>query len=225
MFIGHQAVAFAAKKFSPKTSLRTLFVAVMFLDLLWPVFLLLGIEHVRISPGITVMNPLELYDYPYSHSLAGAILWSLLVGGIYFAIKRNRRSSLVVGIAVFSHWILDLITHRTDMPLWFTTKTYYGLGLWNSVAGTLIVELGLFVAGVTIYTQSTTSVDRSGKYGWWSLVAFLLIMYAVSMISSPPPNVTAIAIGANSGWLLVWWAAWVDKHRTAQDVEPRRHKE
>ena len=184
MFIGHFAVGFAAKKIAPKPSLGTYFMAVSFLDLLWPPFLLLGIEHVRIIPGITAVTPLDLYDYPISHSLVGALIWSLLIGGLYFIFKKDTRSALIVGVAVFSHWILDLITHRPDMPLLFSGTTYVGLGLWNSMAGTLIVEVGMFVVGVIMYLRTTTARDRIGTIAVWSLIVFLYVMYFVNMFEN-----------------------------------------
>lgn len=216
MFIGHHAVAFAAKKLAPTTSLGTLFAAVQFLDLLWPLFLLTGREHVRIVPGITVVTPLDLYDYPISHSLVGALLWSILFGGIYFAFRRSVRAAVVVGIAVFSHWVLDFITHRADMPLSYGETTYVGLGLWNSLPATLVVEVGIFIVGIIVYLRTTTSRDRIGTYGYWSLVVFLLASYGASIFGPPPPNEAVIAIGTNSGWLLVLWAFWVDRHRQAK---------
>jgi hypothetical protein len=216
MFIGHHAVAFAAKKFAPGISLGTLFAAVQFLDLLWPIFLLTGIEHVRIEPGYTVVSPFNLYDYPVSHSLAGALMWSVLFGGLYFAVRRHARNAVILGVAVFSHWILDFITHRPDMPLWFSGSTYVGLGLWNSLAGTLVVEISIFVVGVIVYTRSTAASDRIGTYGWWSFVAFLFIMYVASVLGPPPPSVDVVAIGGNAGWLLVLWAYWIDNHRISR---------
>src|ERR1041385_1598287 len=216
MFIGHFAVGFAAKKFAPKPSLGTYFMAVSFLDLLWPPLLLLGIEHVRISPGITAVNALDLYDYPISHSLVGALIWTLLVGGLYFLLKKDTHSALVIGVAVFSHWILDFITHRPDMPISFGSTTYVGLGLWNSMVGTLIVEVSMFIVGVSMYMRSTTARDRIGTYASWSLIGFLFVMYFVSMFGPPPEDVTFIAIGGNTGWLLVLWAWWGDRYREAR---------
>src|SRR3954470_3350305 len=112
MFIGHFAVGFASKRAAPDTNLGILMLAPLFLDLLWPIFLLLGIETVRIDPGNTAFTPLDLHDYPWSHSLLMAVVWSLLVGGIVLAAKRSRRGAVVVGLGVFSHWVLDFITHR-----------------------------------------------------------------------------------------------------------------
>ena len=108
MFIGHFGVALAAKKVAPKTSLGTLILASQFADLLWPFLLLVGIEHVEIVPGITKVSPFDFTDYPFSHSLLMLFFWSLLVGGIYYALRRYQRGAFVIGAAVISHWILDL---------------------------------------------------------------------------------------------------------------------
>ena len=214
MFIGHHAVALAAKKVAPNTSLGTLVAAVQFLDLLWPPLLLLGIEHARIEPGITAVSPLDLYDYPISHSLLGALIWSVLFGGLYFVFKKQMRSAAIVALAVFSHWILDFITHRPDMPLTFSNRTLVGLGLWNSWVGTLIVEGGLFVAATVVYTRATKPRDRVGTYAWWSYIAFLLVMYVASLVGPPPPDTSVLAVGGNAGWLFVLWAWWIDRHRS-----------
>lgn len=214
MFIGHFAVGLAAKKIAPKPSLGTFFMAVSFVDLLWPILLLLGVEHVRITPGITIVTPLDLYDYPFSHSLIASICWSLIIGGLYFILKKDTRSALVLGGCVFSHWILDFITHRPDMPISFGETSYVGLGLWNSLAGTIIVESGIFIAGILMYMKTTTSNDRTGKFAMWGLILFLFIMYFMNLLGPPPPNEKFIAIGANAAWLLILWAWWGDRHRT-----------
>lgn len=117
MFIGHFGVAFAAKKVAPVTSLGALILAAQFLDFLWPIFLLLGVEHVEIVPGITKVSPLSFTDYPISHSLLMALVWSTLFGGVYFALRRYSRGAWAVAMAVLSHWILDFIVHRPDLPL------------------------------------------------------------------------------------------------------------
>ena len=134
MFIGHFAVGFASKRAAPRTSLTVLLTAALFLDVLWPIFLWLGLERVRIAPGDTAFTPLDFESYPFSHSLFMALVWSLLFAGIYFALTRYRTGTWWVGLAVFSHWVLDWFTHRADLPLlpWGGPKV--GLGLWNSVA-------------------------------------------------------------------------------------------
>src|SRR5688572_12493051 len=118
MLLGHYGVAFAAKSAAPRASLGTLNLAAQFLDELWPIFVLLGLEQVRVSPGLMAANPLDFVHYPITHSLVGAIGWSVLLGLIYHAMRRNRRGAVVVGLLVLSHWLLDLPMHRPDLPLW-----------------------------------------------------------------------------------------------------------
>jgi len=212
MFIGHYAVALAAKKAAPRVSLGTLFLSAQLVDLLWPLFLLFGIEHVRIDPGNTPFTPLDFYDYPITHSLIGALGWSLILGAIYYAFRRDTRSAVIVGLCVFSHWLLDLLTHRPDLPLGFGT-TYFGLGLWNSVAGTLVVETLLYIVGIALYLRTTTARDRVGSYGFWALVVILFAIYIGNVFGPPPPDESSIAILGNGAWLFVLWAYWVDRHR------------
>jgi membrane-bound metal-dependent hydrolase YbcI (DUF457 family) len=213
MFLGHYAVAFAAKKAAPKVSLGTLFLSVQFVDLVWPLFLLLGLEHVRLDPGNTVVTPLDFYDYPFTHSLVGAFLWALLLGGVYFLIRRSARNAVIVGAASLSHWFLDLLVHRPDLPLAPQSSTMFGFGLWNSFASTVIVEVALAAIGIWMYLRTTVAKDRIGSVGFWGLVVVLGGIYAGNLFGPPPPEVSAIAIAGNGMWLFVAWAYWVDKHR------------
>lgn len=214
MFIGHYAVAFAAKKVAPKTSLGQLFLAVQFLDLLWPIFLLLGIEHVRIDPGNTAFTPLDFYDYPISHSLLTAIGWSLLLGVIYFLRCGEKKAAWILGLGVFSHWVLDFITHRPDLPLAPGLEIYAGLGLWNSVAATVLVESILFVAALILYLRTTAALDRTGVYAFWAFIIFTVVIYVGNVMSrQQPPSETALMIGGLSQWLIIPWAYWIDRHR------------
>lgn len=221
MFVGHFAVALAAKKAAPKTSLGTLAIAVTFVDLLWPVFLLLGIEHVRIDPGNTAFTPLDFYDYPISHSLLTTIGWSIAFGLVYYVLRHSIKSALILAGCVASHWVLDFISHRPDMPLMPGISKNVGLGLWNSVPATIIVEGAIFATGIMIYLRSTTALDRTGRYAFWSFVVFLVLAWLGSAAGSPPPNVTALAIGALSAWLLIVWTYWIDRHRRSiSGLEP-----
>jgi hypothetical protein len=213
MFIGHYAVALAAKKAAPKTSLGTLVLAAQFVDLLWPLLLLLGLEQARIDPGNTAFSPLDFSSYPYSHSLLAGVVWSVVFSGLYFALRRDRRGALVVGLCVISHWVLDFLTHRPDLPLWFGGPKV-GLGLWNSIGGTLLLEGTLFTLGVAVYWKATQKKDRIGSYGFWGLVGVLLLLYIVSVSAAPPPGIREVAIVGNASWLFVLWAYWVDRHRT-----------
>jgi len=214
MFIGHFAVALAAKKAAPRVSLGTLFLSVSLVDLLWPFFLLFGFEHVRIVPGITVVTPLDFYDYPITHSLVTSLGWSLLAGVIFFALKKDMRSSLIVGLAVFSHWVLDFITHRPDLPLAPGDTARLGLGLWDSLPATIILELGMFSAAWYIYTRFTDARGRAGRISLWSWTIFVIAIYFANLFGPPPPNETALAYTALAAWLFVPWGYWINSQRT-----------
>jgi membrane-bound metal-dependent hydrolase YbcI (DUF457 family) len=214
MFIGHFAVALAAKKAAPKTSLATLIAAAQLVDLLWPLFLLLGWEQVRIEIGNTAVTPLDFYDYPITHSLAGALGWSLLFGGMYYLRRRLSREAFVVGLVVFSHWLLDLVTHRPDLPLLGNGSMKFGLGLWNSLPGTIIVEFSLFAAGIYLYYSATKASNTAGKYSIASLLIFLAVMHLGNLFGPPPPGVEMIAVAGNAMWLFVLWGWWIERNRT-----------
>ena len=217
MFIGHFGVGLAAKKISPGTSLGTLVLSVQLVDLLFPIFLVLGLEQVRIDPGNTVVMPLDFYNYPITHSLVGATCWALILGIGYYRLKHYLRGALVLAAGVLSHWVLDLITHRPDLPILPRIGPYVGLGLWNSLAGTVIVELGLFALGVALYLQVTRAPGRTGQWALGSFCAFLLIVWIASIMGPPPPSETAIVVLGNLQWLVVLWAYWIDRNRTAKE--------
>lgn len=213
MFIGHYAIALAAKKAAPKASLGTLVLAAQFIDFLWPIFLLLGLEHVRIDPGNTVFTPLDFYDYPFSHSLLAVLGWAFGFGFIYFFIRRDARSAIVLGACVLSHWLLDALTHRPDLPLVPSGATRIGLGLWNYFTATVVVEGLLFVVGLLLYARVTIALNRIGRLGFWGLSIFLGGLWLANMFSPPPPNVTAIAVTGLLLWLTAPWAHGLDQHR------------
>ena len=215
MFIGHFGVAFAAKRVAPRTSLGTLILAAQFLDFLWPAFLLLGIEHLTIAPGTTRVSPLDFTDYPFSHSLLMAMMWAILFGGVYYALRPNLQSAFVVGAAVFSHWVLDFMVHRPDLQLLPTDQTRVGLGLWNSLPATIAAEVLCFGAGVWIYARCTRARDNVGRYGFWALLAFLFFGWVSTLFAGAPPSVTALAWGGMMMWLMVLWGWWADRHRGA----------
>ena len=216
MFIGHFGVGFGAKKVARSVSLGTLFLAAQFVDLLWPTLLLFGVERVEIEPGITKLTPLNFVYYPYTHSLLMGVIWGLLLGGIYWMVRKNRRGAVVVGLLVLSHWILDLVVHRPDLPLYPGGAAHVGFGLWNSVPGTLLVEGLIFVIGVWMYTRATEARNKRGTYGFWGLVLFLVLVHASNVAGPPPPSVTAIAWAGQLQWLIVLWGYWVDRNREAR---------
>ncbi|NND15432.1 MAG: hypothetical protein HKN89_03825 [Eudoraea sp.] len=212
MFIGHFAIGLLAKKNSVLPSLAIMFVAVQFLDLIWPILVLLGIETLSIDPGNTKMTPLNFEYYPYSHSLLMAVVWSLIFSLGYFLFTKNKRGSLLLGALVMSHWILDFITHRPDLPLSPFTDLKLGLGLWNVPAGAITLEILLFGLGVYLYYRSS-NIQR--KTSFWILIGFLLIIYVMNLAGPPAPNPMAVAWSANLMWLIVLWAWWIEKKKVS----------
>lgn len=215
MFIAHFGVGFGAKSIVPKVSLGMLFLAAQFIDLLWPTLLLLGLEQVRIVPGATVVTPLVFESYPISHSLIAVIGWALLLGVGHYLLRRDTRVSLILATLVISHWLLDLIVHQPDLPLYPGSMTLAGLNAWSSLPLTLLLEGSVFAAGVGLYARSTTAADATGRWGFYGLVVFLLLTYAANLFGAPPPNETAIAWAGHAQWLLVLWGYWIDRHRHA----------
>jgi len=214
MFIGHFAVGFGAKRFAPAVSLGTLFLACQFADLLWPMLVIAGIEHVAVRPGATVVTPLEFISYPFSHSLMAGFVWGLLFAWAYVWLRRSRPSvGVVLAFVVVSHWVLDALSHAPDMPILISDSLRVGLGLWNSYVATVLVEGLLFVVGLAIYLRSTTAVDRTGSVALWTLAAFLVIIYAANLAGPPPPTGMAAAWSTLAMWLLVAWGYWIDRHR------------
>jgi membrane-bound metal-dependent hydrolase YbcI (DUF457 family) len=213
VFIGHFGAGLTAKRFTPYTSLGTLVVAVQLLDLIWPTFLMLGIERVRIDPGNTRVTPLAFDYYPWTHSLAMALVWAALAAMGYALFRRPSRGAWVVAAGVLSHWVLDFITHGPDLPLWPPDGPLVGLGLWNSVAGTLAAEALLFAAGLWFYAAHTEPTDRVGRYSLRAFAVTLPLIYAANLLGPPPPSANVIAVAAQAQWLLVLWAMWIDRHR------------
>ena len=213
MFIGHNALAFAAKRAAPRTSLGVLTAAAVFLDLVWPVFLMLGIEHVEIRRGATRMTPLVFSDYPWTHSVVTGIGWSILFAIVYFAVSRYGRGALVVGLLVISHWVLDFVVHVPDLPLYPGGGPKFGLGLWNQPIVAIGIESFLMAVGILIYRDTTKPRDRVGSIVFWAYVVTLAAIYIANASASPPPNILILECMTFTLWLLPFWAAWFDRHR------------
>ena len=213
MFLGHYGVAFAAKRVAPRTSLGALTFAAEFLDELWPILLLLGVEQVRIVPGFMIMSPLEFTYYPYSHSLLMAVVWGALIGGVYFSLRRYGRGAWILAALVVSHWFLDVPMHARDLPLWpGSTSPKFGWGWWNIGVVTYVIEFAIYLAGISFYVRATRPKDRIGSWGLWAYIVVLPALFLASN-GPPPPSVSALAWTALGIWLFVPWAWWVDKHR------------
>lgn len=212
MFIGHQGIALAAKAVAPRVPLGVLVLAANWLDLIWPFLLLAGLETVAIEPRHQPMTPLAFVSYPYSHSLLFAAGWGVVVGGIYGAARKDIRGAVVVGLLVVSHWLLDLIVHRPDLPF-YPGSAKVGLGLWNSLPATLLAEVLVFVPGVIIYATVTRARDGIGRWSYLAFVVFLVIMYAANVLGPPPPDARSLAYFALALWLIPLWAWWIGRHR------------
>jgi len=203
MFVGHYGVSFAAKKAEPSIPLWVLFIAVQLLDVLWAPFILLGIEKVRIVPGITASNPLDLYYMPYTHSLVAAVGWSVAAAAVYSFVTRGvpKRAAAVVAIAVFSHWVLDFLVHRPDLPLYDNTAKV-GLGLWNLPAIALGLEAALLFGGMWLYF-------RLGTARRTAMLVFGVVMLGIQayVFFGPPPAsdkaAAATALGAYAVFALL----------------------
>lgn len=230
MFLGHFGAAFALKRLEPKLSLGTLFLAVQLPDVLWGAFLLLGWEQVRIDPGYTAVTPLQFTDYPISHSLLGMTAWAAVMAAAYYSwptrdTSRHWQAAALVGLAVLSHFLLDLVVHLPDLPLTGGSPTRLGLGLWNHRVPTLLFELGMLAAGVAVYValRSTRHPARAARLG--GLVAVLVGLYLASFFGPPPPSVTAIAVVDLAGLvLLAAFAGWTDRRATTEELAVVRGK-
>ncbi len=213
MFLGHVAVGLAAKKPSRKPSLGTLLLAVELPNLLWPIFLALGLERVYIVPGFTAVSPLDFVSYPLSHSLLADIGWASLVAGVYYLAKKDDRGAYWIWVCVMSHWILDAISHRPDLPFYPGGQVEVGLGLWNSRPGTILVEGAMLAGGIYLYLRATRPRDTVGDWTFWSLIAVIVVLYLGSMFGPPPPSRRALEAMALGLWLIPAWGYWIDRHR------------
>ncbi len=215
MLLGHFAAGFAARRAAPRVSLGTAFLAAQLPDLVLPVLVLLGFEHVVVRPGATAAVPLAFPDFPFSHSLAAAAVWGAALAAVHLGLRRDPRAAAVLGMTVVSHWLLDLIVHRPDLPL-VPGGRGFGLGLWSSVTATVAIEIGLLAAGVALYATGTRPRDRTGSAALWGLVAVLVAIFAANLLGPPPPSPAAFAWAGLGQWVFVAWGYWIDRHRTSE---------
>jgi hypothetical protein len=213
MFLGHFAVALAASRAEPRLRLGAAFVAAQLPDVLWPAFLLAGLERVTIAPGDTAFTPLRFDSYPWSHSLVLVIVWGLVAAGLYATAGGARRAALWIAPLAVSHWLLDALSHRPDMPLLPRAGPLVGLGLWNSITGTLVVEGALFATAVWLFARGR----RLGA-AFWSLIAFLVLVYVANLFGPPPPSARAIGLSMLPVTPALWW--WANRATRADtDVD------
>jgi len=215
MFVGHVALALAAKRRAPQVSLAWLVAAVLFLDILWPLFVLLDQENFVIMPDGTGFERFAFTWYPFSHSLVWSLVWAALAVGLVLILKGGRATALLIGALVFSHWVLDWVTHAPDLPLTSGLGSpRYGLHLWGSTLWTFVIEGGMYAAGIWIYLTTTKAKDRIGTFALWGLLAVFTFLWASVPFAPPPPSEGMIAwTGAIGMPLFVAWAGWADRHR------------
>jgi hypothetical protein len=218
MFITHFGVATAAKKVAWRPSLGTLVLAALLVDGVRPLFLLLGWEQVEIVQGITAVTPLLFVSYPWTHSLVAGLAWGALLGGGYYALRRDGKGAFWIMALVLSHWVLDALSHRPDVPIW-PGGPKVGLGLWYSLPATLAVEFAIFALGAWLYAGATRAIDRIGAIAFWALVITLGGIYLSSVFGPPPPSVPILALSGLLGWLFIAWAYWIERHRETLAID------
>jgi hypothetical protein len=212
MFVGHLAAGLAATGLNRRVPLSLAVAAAFGLDLLWPLLLLLGLETVRVNPGDTAFTHLTFVSYPWSHSLAMVVVWAAVA---MLAARRTLAewsAAIIVGVLVVSHWGLDVLTHRPDLPFW-PGGPVAGLGLWNSIPATLVVEGALLALGIWIYHLARPARDRIGNGAFAGLVILTVLIWVSQPWAPLPPTPSAVAWGALALWLLPPWAAWIERHR------------
>ena len=217
MFVGHYAAALALKKVEKRASLGVLFLAVQFVDILFFPFVLLGIERINIIENYTNSTHFELEYMPYTHSLAGSLLWAIAAYVLFrWVIVKQKSVAMVVALAVFSHWVLDLLVHTPDLPLWSDASQKFGFGIWNNAIATYSLEAVLLVAALWLYLKSSTAITKVGKYGMSVFVVFLLLVNIVNIFgplggdSKPALAISALV----SYFLFAAIAFWLDRKRS-----------
>lgn len=220
MFVGHYAVGLAAKRFAPRTSLGALIAAPILLDLLWPIFLLLGWEHVSIVGSANPFLRLQFDSYPISHGLIAVVGWATLFASVYFGFARYLAGAITIWIGVVSHWLLDYLMHRPDLPLYAGSSRLLGLGLWNRRWITIAVELTLLALGVAIYLFQTKAKDKIGTFGFYAFVGGVVALYGAVVFGPAPSSIRKLAFEVLATSLFVPIAWWFDRHREARAAEP-----
>lgn len=216
MFVGHYAASLALKRLERRASLGVLFLAVQFVDLLFFPLVLLGVERLNVVENFTQSTHFELEYMPYTHSLVGAVFWACLAYALFrWVVAKKSSVALVVALAVFSHWVLDLIVHTPDLPIWSNASPKLGFGLWNNAIATYALEAALLVSALWLYLRSTSATTRVGKYGMGVFVIALLLINVVNIFGPlQSDSELNLAITALTSYFLFAAAAyWLDRRR------------
>jgi hypothetical protein len=213
MLVGHLAVAFLAKRADPALPLGTLVLAAMLPDLLWPVFTAAGLERVAFGSGLGAGNYFQAIDITMSHSLATGAVWAVLLAAIV-ATTASRRSVWLVVALVLSHWVLDVVSHRPDVPLAPGLPVRLGLGLWTSIPATILVEGGLWLAAIVVYARATRPTGRAGTYVFWAAIPLITLIWYNNIAGPPPPNPSTAPLASLVLFaFVVCWAFLVNRLR------------
>ena len=217
MFVGHYAASLALKRFEKRASLGVLFLAVQFVDIVFFPLVLLGVERLNIVENFTQATHFELEYMPYTHSLAAFLIWSGLAYAFFrWVVVKSKPVALIVALAVMSHWLLDVIVHTPDLPLWSDSSLKLGLGLWNNAVATYVLEAVLLLAGLWLYLSATTAVTNAGRYAM-SIFVVLLILVNIPNIFGPlqGDSKVVLAVTALAAYLLFAAVAfWLDRKRS-----------
>ncbi len=212
MFVGHYSAAFAAATLSKAPKLGTLFVAAQLVDFGFFVFVPLGIEHMRITPGAAVMNPLDLYDMPWTHSLLGAFAWGAAFAVLLRITIGTWTAALISSAVVVSHWLLDLVVHVPDLTL-AGSPPKFGLGLWNHPTIAMPFEIGLLLGTAGLYAMRTRATQK--PQALFILIAVLLAFQAIHWFG-PPPTAVDVTLWGLALFVFViatLLASWVARNR------------
>jgi hypothetical protein len=202
-----------AKTVEPKLSLGTCALAAMLPDVLWPIFSMSGLEY---TPGMQARVGNDRFVAPISHSLLMVLVWGVIFAAAYFLWRRYRRGAVILFFLVLSHWFFDAIAHK--LPLTPSTEAFYGLELWNSLPATLFVEGGFWLVALVLYVRSTHPEKWSGVFAFWPIVVFLTFVWVTNIRSGPPPPNAGVG-SLVFFLLLVVWAYWMNRSRTAYEYE------
>lgn len=216
MFAGHLAIALTAKRIEPRVSLGTLVLAALLPDLLAFLLLIFGIEHFAEVPGVT-SNRIVGRSIAYSHSLLAVAIYAALFAVVYFLWRRYRRGALLLACVVLTHWFLDVVSHRPDMPLAPGVSPVFGLGLWNSLPATLLVEGGFWLLSIILYVRSTQAKSRAAPFVFWIGVALLTLIWYGNISAGMDPNPLKAGVGGLVIFsLVVAWAYWINRLRATR---------
>jgi len=208
VFIGHYAPALVLHRARPSIPLWVLFVATQAVDVLWGVFVLTGIEHARVVPGFTESNSLDLYDMPYSHGVVATVFWSVAVAVLWRAFRpqpQHRGEALILGLAVASHFLLDLVVHIPDLPVAGTLGAKWGFGLWRHRELALLVEGSMFMVAALVWRRAPENRGSRATLVVAAMAAFLVASY---YLPAPATLVAMIVTGLTTYVVCALAARW-----------------